>query len=66
MQKCRRKMIGELVEECSENIDENGSLDKIALNVYKSNSYTLYIVLFAVFYVTNTVISTVFIYFYWY
>ena len=36
------------------------------LNDYKSSSCELYIVLFAVFLVTNIVISSVFIYFYWY
>ena len=62
-----------MVEECSENVDENeiiynGTLNAIPLNDYKKvcGSCTLYIVLFAVFLVTNTVISTVFIYFHWY
>ena len=43
-------------------------LNAIPLNVYKKlcGSCTLYIVLFAVFLVKSTVISTVFIYFYWY
>ena len=36
------------------------------LSDYKSSSWTLYIALFVVFLVTNTVISSVFIYFYWY
>ena len=41
-------------------------LDGIALNNYKKvcGSCALYIVLFSVFLVTSTVISTVFIYFY--
>ena len=72
--KCRTK----LVEECSENIDENEmlynetldviSLHKILLNVYKNvcNSCTIYIILFAAFLVTSTVINTVFAYFYCY
>ena len=75
--KCRRKMAGELVEECSKNIDENEmiynetlntiSLNAVPLNDYKKvcGSCTLYIVLFAVFLATSTVISAVFIYFYW-
>ena len=73
--KCRRKMnsveCSELVEECR--FDENEmiyseTLDAISLNVYKRvcGSCTLCIVLFAVFLVTSTVISTVFICFYWY
>ena len=43
-------------------------LNTIPLNDYKKvcGSFTLYIVLFAVFLVTGTVISTVFIYFCWY
>ena len=38
----------------------------VSLSDYKCNSCTLYIVLFVVFLVTSTVISIVFIYFYWY
>ena len=71
--KCRRKIVGELVEECSKNIDENEmiyneTLNTIPLNDYKKvcGSCTLYIVLFVAFSVTSTVISNVFIYFYWY
>ena len=76
--KYRRKIAGALVEECSKNIEENEmihngtlneiSLNAILLNYYKKvcGSYTLYIVLFAVLLVTSTVISTFFIYFYWY
>ena len=67
--KCR-KIVGELVEECSKTIDENEMVYHETLNVslsdYKCGSCTLYIVLFAVFLVASTVISTVFIYFYWY
>ena len=38
-----------------------------SLNDYKKvGNYRLYIVLFVVFLVTSTVISSVFIYFYWY
>ena len=46
----------------------NETVNTIPLNDYKKvcGSCTLYIVLFAVFLVTSTVISTVFIYFYWY
>ena len=46
----------------------NGTLNAISLNDYKKvcGSCTLNIVLFAVFLVTSTVISTVFIYFNWY
>ena len=46
----------------------NETLNGITLNGYKKvcSFCTLYIVLFAVFLVTTTVISTAFIYFYWY
>ena len=46
----------------------NEILNAIPLNNYKNvyNSCTPYIVLFAVFLVVSTVISTVFIQFYWY
>ena len=71
--KWRRKIVGSLVEQCSENIDENEmiyneTLNAITLNDYKKvcGSCTLYIVLFTVFLLTSTVISSVFIYFYWY
>ena len=43
--KCRKNIVGELVEECSENIDENEMIYNKTLNVslsgYKSNSFTL-------------------------
>ena len=68
--KCRQKIAGSSVEECSENIDENETIYNETLNIslsdYKCGSLTLYIVLFVVFLVTSTVISTVFIYFYLY
>ena len=62
--------MGELGEEWSKNIDENEmiyneTLNAISLNVYKSNSCTLYITLFVLYLVTS-VISSVFISFYWY
>ena len=75
--KCKNKIIDKLLEKCCENIDESEvlyneildavPLDAIPVNDYKKicGSCTLYIVLFAVFSVACTVISTVFIYFYW-
>ena len=44
------------------------SLITIPLNVYKKvcNSFPIYIVLFAVFFITSICISSVFIYFHWY
>ena len=76
--KCRKRLVDKLVEKCSENIDGNEmlynetldliSLNTIPLNVYKKvcNSCTIYIVLFAVFFITSICISSVFIYFHWY
>ena len=74
--KCRKRLIGKLDEECSENIDGNemvynGTLDEISLNTIPLNVYkrvcgssTLYTVLFAVFFITSICISRVLIYFY--
>ena len=71
--KCRNKLDGKLVEECSGNIDgnkmlHNETLDEIPLNDYKKvcNSCTICIVLFAVFFITSICISSFFIYFQWY
>ena len=59
-------MIDQLVEECSENIDEDEMINNRALNDYNSSSCALYIVLFIVFLETNIVIRSAFICFYWY
>ena len=71
--KCRNKLVDKLVEECIENIDENKmlhneTLDVIPLNVCKKvcKSCTIYIVLFAVFFITSVCICSDFIYFHWY
>ena len=70
--KFRNKLVDKLVEECSEKIDGNKmlhkeTLDVISLNYYKKvcNSCTIYIVLFAVFFITGICITGVFIYFHW-
>ena len=70
---CRKRIIDKLVDECSENIYENETLDviqlnTIPLNVYKKvyNSCVVYIVLFAVFFITSICICCIFIYFHWY
>ena len=58
--KCRKKMIDQLVEKCSGNVDENemidnGTLNEIPLNDYKKVGHCrLYIVLFVEFLVTRT------------
>ena len=71
---CRNKLVDKLVEKCSENVDgnimlHNENLDVIPLsttplNYYKKvcNSCTMYIALFAVFFITSICDSTVFIY----
>ena len=70
--KCRKKLIDNLVEECSKNIDGNDmfynrildviSLNAIPLNLKKvCNSCTIYIVLFVVFFIISVCISSVFI-----
>ena len=71
--KCRRKIVGSLVEECRKNVDENEmiyneTLHTISFNDYKTvcGSCTPYMVLFVLFLVTSAVISSVLIYFYWY
>ena len=71
--KCRKRITDKLVEECSENIDGNEmlynkTLDIIQLNDPKKvcNSFTIYIVLFAAFFITGICISSVFIYSKWY
>ena len=71
--KCRKRITDKLVEECSENINENEilyneTLDVIPLNVCKNvcNSCMVYIVLFVVILITSICICSVFIYFYWY
>ena len=67
---CRKRIIDKLVEECSENIYENETLDiihlnAIPLNVYKKvcNSCMVYIVLLSVFLITSICICSVLIYF---
>ena len=76
--KCIKRITDKLVEECSENISKNETLDiipldsiplnAIPLNVYKKvcNSCMVYIVLFVIFLITNICICSIFIYFYWY
>ena len=71
--KCRNKLIDKLVEECCQNIDGNKMLHNETLNVIPlsddkrvCNSCTIYIVLFAVFFITSICISSIFIYFHWY
>ena len=68
----RKSIVDKLVEECTKIVDENKiyneTLSTILLNDLSSDSVfcTPYVVLFAVFLVTGVIISSVFLYFYWY
>ena len=70
--KCRKKVIDKLVEECSENIDENKMLYNETLDIISSShnnktSYSciVYIVLFSVF-LTINISMTIYVYFFLY
>ena len=70
---CRKRIIDKLVEECSENIYENETLDiiplnAIPLNIYKKvcNYCVVYIVIFIIFLIESIWICSVFIHFHWY
>ena len=65
--KCRKKLVDNLIKECTENIDkvkiaESNSVE----NIHKCSSCTLYIVLFSVLFTINVGIGNYFIYFHWY
>ena len=66
--KCRKNIADKLVEESSENIDGNEMIYNGNLDDYKKacSSCTIYIVLFAIFLIISTIISSVLIYFHWY
>ena len=68
--KCRNRLVDKLVERFIENIDGNKMLhNEISdICVYKKvcDSCTIYMVLFAIFFMTSICISSVFIYFHWY
>ena len=62
-EKCRKRLIDKLVEECSENIDGNEMIHNDYKNV--CNSCRVYIVLFAIAFLMIIGISSAFIYFHW-
>ena len=64
----KKKKDDELVEECSENIDEKEMIYNVTLIDYKnvSRSCTIYTVLFVIVLLVIIGISNGFIYFYWY
>ena len=68
--KCRKKLVAPLIEECTETVEEV-LLAKITLaeneNNYKCSSWTVYIVLFWIFFTINVGgIDAYFVYFQWY
>ena len=62
--KYRKKIVGSLIEECTENINETKPIE----NVHKKecSSCTVYTVLFSVIIVINIGIGIYFVYSYWY
>ena len=60
--KCRKKLVGKLIDECTETIEET-SLVKINSTKCKSNYCILYIVLFSIFFTINIGIATYFVYY---
>ena len=63
--KCRKRLVDKLVEECSENIDENKLIYNRTLNVYGNvcNSCTICTVLSVMLFIISISISSVSIYF---
>ena len=64
--KCRKELITNLVEECSENIDGNKMIYNETLNDYGKvcNSCTINIVSFVIFLIISISISSAYFYFY--
>ena len=65
--RCRKRLIDKLVEECSEDINENKMIYNGTLNDHGKvcNSFTIYIVLLTITSITLIRIGSVYIYFYW-
>ena len=61
-EKCRKRLVDKLVEECNENIEET-SLVKINSTKCKHNSCILYIVLSLIFFTINIRIGAYFVYY---
>ena len=60
--KCRKKLAGKLIEECTQNIEEVKIANK---NQHKNkrSSFILYIVLFSIFFAINIGIGACFVYY---
>ena len=65
--KYRKRLVGKLVNECSESIDGNELIYNKTLNDYGNfcSSCTVCTVLLVIFFITNAGISCAFAYFYW-
>ena len=66
--KCRKKLVDNLIEECTENIKETRLVEKTSFenkNKHKYSSCTVYIMLFSIFLAINIGIGTHFVHFYW-
>ena len=62
----QKKIVDELVKECSENIDGNEMIYDTTLNEKVCNSCTIDIVLLVIFFTVNISNSSLFIYCLWY
>ena len=62
----QKKIVDELVKECSENIDGNEMIYDTTLNEKVCNSCTIDIVLLVIFFTVNINNSSLFIYCLWY
>ena len=65
--KCRKKLVDKLVEECTENVDEKeiypGKLHSEEIITPVCSSYTIYTILFSLFFTINIGIAIYFIYY---
>ena len=65
--KCRKKLVDKLVEECTENVDEKeiypGKLHSEETITPVCSSYTIYTILFSLFFTINIGIAIYFIYY---
>ena len=63
---CNKRLVNKLVEECTENIEETRLVEITSAkneNRHKRSSYTIYIVLFSIFFIINFGIVSVFLVF---
>ena len=64
--KCRKKLVDNLIEKCTENIEETKLVKTLAKNKHKCSSCTLYIVLFWMFFIFFVINIEIGIYFTYY